>query len=159
MTNTAPATPAQTGAVTAPPAPVALRAIAAWLESHPEFGTYEIVFPRYGSEYFEVRNYSCHSAAKVAETVRACGGRWEKVAGDDNSLLFTFQQEIAPLVFAAISTGRENVCQRVVVDTKTVTLPAEPALPARPERTEVVEIAEWRCAPILAAAGAEAEAA
>ena len=44
---------------------------------------------------------------------------------------------------------REAVCERVVVGTETVELPAQEALPAR---TETRERVEWVCSPLLAAA-------
>lgn len=44
---------------------------------------------------------------------------------------------------------RDAVCERVVVGSETVTVPARPATEATPEQTETREVVEWRCASIL----------
>lgn len=62
---------------------------------------------------------------------------------------YNLEAKIGPVRLTAIA-WREEVCERVVVGTDTVTIPATEAVEAQPERTEEREVVEWRCHPILA---------
>lgn len=82
-------------------------------------------------------------------TIRALPpGTWDKHYGD-GPLGFDLTGSLAGLR-VRVSGNREDVCERVVVGTETVTVPAEPAREATPERVETVEVVEWKCSPILA---------
>lgn len=72
---------------------------------------------------------------------RTIGGTWEKspVSG-----YYQLRRRIGDLTLI-VTADREQVCERVVVGTQTVTVPA---VEAQPERTEEIEIVEWRCEPI-----------
>lgn len=125
-----------------------LRAIAAWLDSHPEFDVDQINF---NASPVEVSDFGINSGEEMAEKARAIGGRWEKQPGDE---LFSLQREITPGVVARLVGWRDQVCTRVVTGTREVEIsePDHAAVEALPKitRTETVEDIEWRCAPLLA---------
>lgn len=128
---------------------VQLRAIAAWLDSHPEFEPYDIGL---GWEAPIVRQYGL-DAEIMAEIARTVGGRWTKDVGGASDELFKLRQEIVPGVFVELIGSRENVCKRVVTGTREieVTEPDPDAVAALPKvtRTVTVEDAHWDCGPIL----------
>lgn len=88
----------------------------------------------------------------AAEIVRSINGRWERGEADFSGPLATWTQERDGLTLM-VSVSREQVCERIVTGTETVTIPAVEAVP---ERTEERDIVEWRCAPLLTDAPAEA---
>lgn len=83
--------------------------------------------------------------AAVQQIVRAIGGKWDKHPWGDR---FDFGRDYHG-VKLEIYTHRDQVCERVVTGTETVTIPAKAA---EPERTEERELVEWRCEPVLAEA-------
>lgn len=83
------------------------------------------------------------------QIIRALGGKWRKKPWGDR---FDFEQERDDGLRVEIYAHREQVCERRVVGTEKVTVPASPAVEAQPERTEVREIVEWDCSPVLAEA-------
>lgn len=87
----------------------------------------------------------------AAAVVRSYGGRWDKGIRQRNVYL-DFVKDYGGGVRAEIVVDRPEVCERVVVDTVTVTIPASEAqvIEAQPERTETREIVEWRCTSLLA---------
>lgn len=86
--------------------------------------------------------------ATAQKIIRTIGGKWDKsLDRSDNSM--DFRQTRDGLDFRVVVT-REAVCERVVVGTEAVTIPASEAQPAMPERTEEREVVEWRCEPLLA---------
>lgn len=133
----------------APPIPVTLRAVAAWLESHEEVEPFEINFfgARYRGGPVEVNVFAL-DADRMAAIVRAVGGRWEKDGDEDR---FELRQQIAPGAVVRLISDRESVCERVVTGTTTVTEPD----PNAPMVEREVETYEWRCGSLLAAAGVE----
>lgn len=82
--------------------------------------------------------------AAAAEIVRTLGGTWDK--RDNGSSSMSYRQQHDPLTLS-ITVTREAVCERVVVGTETVTVPA---VEAQPERTEEREVVRWECRPLLA---------
>lgn len=84
---------------------------------------------------------------KARSVMRGIGGKWEKVP---NGTDLYFKRK---LIFDGIKVDftifatREAVCERRVVGTEEVTIPA---VKAQPERVEVREIVEWDCAPVMA---------
>jgi hypothetical protein len=79
--------------------------------------------------------------------LRAIGGKWAKNPWDDR---FDFKQpNYRPGVNLAVYTHRDQVCERRVVGTEEVTVPA---VEAQPERTETREVVEWDCSPVLSEA-------
>lgn len=88
--------------------------------------------------------------AAAAELRRAFGGgHWDKEDFDgygSSSLILRGMCGGLPI---DIWIDRSQVCERVVVGTETVEVPA---LPATEARTETREVYEWRCGPPLDAA-------
>lgn len=84
--------------------------------------------------------------ATAQTIVRTLGGTWDK-SFDDTSADFTQRRDGLAL---RVTVTRDAVCERVVVGTETVTIPAQPATEAQPEQTVEREIVEWRCGSILA---------
>ncbi|MHB1950203.1 MAG: hypothetical protein ACYCQK_01860 [Acidiferrobacteraceae bacterium] len=101
--------------------------------------------------------YDKDPARAMAEAARAIGGRWEKEQNEDMRQMRLVRRFGPHRIM--LFTARENVCERVVVGTETVTreMP-DPDAPPVPTITvtEEVERFEWRCSPLLAAAGEEA---
>lgn len=87
------------------------------------------------------------------DLLSALRGHWKKAPGSGDAFNFVQSRGLLDLT---VQVDRPAVCERVVVGTETVTVPAVEAVEARPERTETREIVEWRCQPLLA--GAEAVA-
>ena len=138
----------------APPLPVTLRAIATWLESHPEIEAYSIHLADhdYGTGPVRVNVYGVGSPERMAAIATSVGGRWEKRFTDSQ---FHLRQQIAPDAVVELTAMRSDVCQRVVTGTTTIEEPDPDALAAVPKVTREVETYEWRCEPILAAATGE----
>lgn len=78
---------------------------------------------------------------------RAIGGTWDKHGWSDT---FTISRrwggEHDDDIYVSIQGDREQVCQRVVVGTETIT---RPEVEYQPERTEIVEKVEWVCGNLL----------
>lgn len=81
----------------------------------------------------------------AAEIVRSIDGRWDRGEADFSGPLATWTQKRDGLTLM-VSVSREQVCERVVTGTETVTIPAVAAVP---ERTEIRETVEWRCESLL----------
>lgn len=128
---------------------VTLRAIAAWMDSHPEAEidavTLDVVVGRNTVRYYGVKD-----AADLADRARRVGGRWAKETDDVG--LFRLRQEIVPGVFYELIANREDVCERVQVGEETVLEPDPSSTTAvkLPMVERVVPVYEWRCDPILA---------
>ena len=86
--------------------------------------------------------------AKAAAVVRAIDGGWVRGEADYSGPLATWSQR-RDGVRLLVQVSREEVCERVVTGTKTVTIPGKPA---EPERVVEQDIVEWRCEPLLAEA-------
>jgi hypothetical protein len=78
------------------------------------------------------------------QIIRVIGGHWKKDASTDQ---FTFERDYRGISLE-IMASRSQICERIVVGTKTVVIPAKPA---EPEQTIEVDEVEWRCEPVLAA--------
>lgn len=89
--------------------------------------------------------------AAAAAIVRAVGGKWDK---DEDGEEFSFRQKRDGFDYH-VMVKRSAVCERIVVGTEDVQIPATPARPELPARTEVREVVEWRCEPLLADSVAE----
>lgn len=89
----------------------------------------------------------------AAGIVRSLGGEWSKQPAEHDDTSFDFHQT-TDWGRIHIRVHREAVCERVVVGTETVTIPATEAavIEAEPGRTEVREVVEWRCSSLLAPA-------
>lgn len=129
----------------------ALRKVADLLESHPDLPPPLVSIYSHIPDKPELHWY-LHINGKDAATqkataqriITAIGGKWSKSFDDDAR--FTQERDGIDLLVVVV---REAVCERVVVGTKTVTIPAEPA---KPERVVEVDEVEWRCEPVLAEA-------
>lgn len=138
----------------------ALRAATDFIAAHPHLpAPYVSSFNRGEVDlnyYLQIRNPGDLAEQKdvAAAIVRAVGGDWDKEPWGDQ---FRFTATRGPLKFD-VQVKREAVCERIVVGTETVTLPATEAqvIDAQPERVEQREVVEWRCLPLLAAQAPEA---
>lgn len=126
-----------------------LRIVSDLLDAHPDLPT-PCVFA-YGSGTVEVTwqlmNNAEHKNAQkdgARAIIAALGGKWSKNPWDDR---FDFARNLGDDIKLQIFTHRDQLCERVVTGTETVTVPAVEAMP---ERTETREIVEWRCQPLLA---------
>lgn len=89
--------------------------------------------------------------AAAQQIVRAIGGTWKKSPWGDRFDLER-RHDDDPMIKLEILAHRDQMCERVVVGTEQVTIPAQPAQPAveaQPERVEERDVVEWRCAPLL----------
>lgn len=82
------------------------------------------------------------------QIVRAFGGTWDKKPWADRFDL-SRKHDTDPQIRLEILAHRDQMCERVVVGTEQVTIPATEAVEAQPERVEEREVVEWRCAPLL----------
>lgn len=89
-----------------------------------------------------------NAKANAAAVVRAIDGGWTRGEADYSGPLATWTQERDGLDLN-VQVSREEVCERIVTGTKTVTIPAKPA---EPERVVEQDVVEWRCEPLLAEA-------
>lgn len=83
----------------------------------------------------------------VRDIRKAIGGCWTKRGGDQ---WFVLERRAVGGIKFTVQVEREQICERIVVGTETVVVPA---VEARPERTEVREVVEWRCEPLTQDAG------
>jgi hypothetical protein len=125
-----------------------LRFVADLLDQHPDL-PHPCVFT-YGNGTVEVTWQLMNDAdTKDAQKdharsiIAAIGGKWDKHPWDDR---FDFSRQLGE-VKLQIFAHRDQLCERVVLGTEEVTLPA---VEAKPERTETREVVEWRCTPLLA---------
>lgn len=93
-------------------------------------------------------------AAEQAEIARIARRYGATTTKDISETLHNLVCDFGDIKVQALAL-REEVCERVVVDTKTITKTVkDPALLAEVpdvEVTETVEIVEWQCKPLLAA--------
>lgn len=127
-----------------------LRQLADALEQHDE-----IPLPYHGTSspitlmFFD---YDKDNRAAMAATVRALpAARLTKVVDDT---YFDLDGDLSGLKIK-LAAHRNAVCERVVVGTETVTVPAQPAVEAQPEQVVDREVVEWRCTPLLAESAAD----
>lgn len=131
----------------------ALRAAVDFIDAHPELpAPYVTSFNRGEVDlnyYLQIHNPGDLAEQKdvAAAIVRAVGGDWDKEPWGDE---FRFTATRGPLKFD-VQVKREAVCERIVVGTETVTLPATQAqvIDAQPERVEEREVVRWECRPLL----------
>lgn len=126
--------------------PARLRAVAELIEAHPDLPAPMVT--GYSSGRVEVDwfvNHDNQQRDTMLAIRRGIGGTWHKAPSETYYLL---RRDYAGAVLT-IYADREQVCERVVVGTETVTIPAQPAVEAQPERTEVREVVEWRCEPVI----------
>lgn len=127
-----------------------LRLLATILEDHPDL---PLPYHGRGTELLWIANFWEDHKAIAREFARAIPGEVTKNVRDD---AFDLIGNVRGLRVQLI-VDRDQVCERVVVGTETVTVPARPAIEAEPEHTEEREVVEWRCAPLLDDASAQAE--
>jgi hypothetical protein len=134
-----------------------LRAIADLMDAHPELPQpYISAYSTGGVEanwFLYLHGLSkdlSGQKAAAAQLVSTLGGQWAKTEDDDR---FTFTQTCDDGLSLSVTVHRAAVCERVVVGSHEVTIPATPAIPkqaARPERTETIEDVKWVCSSLLA---------
>lgn len=81
----------------------------------------------------------CSTRDELVQTVRRLGGRWDKDEKPDHWFGMTRQLGGRVSIYAYVA--REQVCEKRVVGTKTVLVPADDAPMVEVER----EIVEWVC--------------
>lgn len=126
-----------------------LRAAADLIEAHPELPI-PCVFGYQSNHAVEVtwqlmntEGVKDDQRSAAIQIVQAIGGKWDKEPWGDRFDMVTRRDGLKIEVF----TQRDQVCERVVTGTETVTIPA---VEAQAERVEEREVVEWRCEPLLA---------
>ena len=118
-----------------------LRAMAAFLDSHPEVEPYDCILDTYmDADEFKMASWTFGTAQK-----RADSGTMSLVktfSGDKDA---TYGKGIVRL---SISTSRSNVCTRKVIGTEMVEV-TDYSIP-QPKKMVEREIVEWECSPLLA---------
>ena len=124
-----------------------LRALADFIEANPTIGdrVASAAANDYGGGIF---NIWAENAEQMAHLAHQLGGHREKRADDS---YVDIVRRFGPLRIR-VTAPRERVCERRVVGTHTVEVPATEAQPAQPARTIEVERIEWECPPILGGA-------
>lgn len=137
----------------------ALRKLADFIDEHPELdfgpgikqGTLYIqgddlnFFPPYQSEPDVEKRFA-------RDLIHAFGGVWDK---DPSGSSMTFQQKhVFDFFTTTIFVERESVCERRLVGTKDVEVPAQKAVKAH---TETVPVYEWECGSLLSPSEPELE--
>lgn len=120
-----------------------LRDLADWLEANPH-----LPLPWTGSTLDPFQLGAWLEKTEIAAIARALPGPVRKEFNTSTmGITATFRG-----LYVRAYAGRDEVCERVVVGTEQV---AVPAVEAQPERVEEREIVEWRCHPLLADEQAE----
>lgn len=129
-----------------------LRAVADLIEAHPELPLPFVTAYGHSSEvevvwYLHIES-NLHGdlagqKAAAAQLVTMLGGKWDKSESDD---IYALDQRRGDLKLH-ISVNRAAVCERVVIGTREVEVPARPATEAR---VETVEDVTWICSSLLA---------
>ncbi len=121
-----------------------LRAVADLLDAHPDLpNCYITAHGSTGAVRVDWQAW-CTDKAAAALVVSTIPGTWERDELFDDEARWIQQRDGVSLI---VTISRELVCERRVVGTETVTIPA---VEAQPERTEVREIVEWDCGSLLA---------
>jgi hypothetical protein len=134
-----------------------LRAIADLIDAHPDLPQ-PYISAHSSSNTVEAKWYLhiwaddlTEQKATAAAIVSTLGGRWDKNERTyDDGLEFV---QIRDGLSLEVVVNRAAVCERVVVGTHEVTVPAAPEVAARPstaERVETVEDVQWICSSLLA---------
>lgn len=132
-----------------------LRAVADLIDAHPDLP--EPYTSVYSSGNIDVQWYLqihgldlAEQKTTAAKIVSELGGKWDKTELVDGRL--DFDQVFDSGLRLKVAVARDAVCERVVVGTHEVTVPAMPAIPARDATTETVKTIEdvkWVCSSLL----------
>lgn len=129
-----------------------LRSLANLIDDYPDLPTpYVTSFETHLDVHWYLHIHGMDLAdqkATAARIVSDLGGKWDKTQDGER---FNFTQTREGLTLE-IAVARDAVCERVVVGTHKVTVPAIPAQPATratTERVETVEDVEWVCGSLL----------
>lgn len=126
-----------------------LSALLDWSEAHPE-----IPLQQCGLTWVVADYEAPHLTHDEIVRAIADGSRIGDIAKSTHSLtddrdIFTVTRKFGGAVELQHHANRDDVCERVVTGTRTVTKP-DPAAPLVEVEEEVVE---WRCSPLLAGSG------
>ena len=88
----------------------------------------------------------------VRKVIRALGGLWEK--DPNGSTMYFKQEDVFGYFSTTIYVDRDAVCERKLVGTKDVEVPAQEAVEAH---VETVPLYEWECGSLLALSEPERE--
>ena len=132
-----------------------LRDVADLLDAHPDLPEpYTSVYSSGSVDvqwYLEIHGLDlAGQKATAAKIVSDLGGKWDKTEIVDGRLDF---EQSRDGIHLRIAVARDAVCERVVIGTHEVTVPAAPARPAmeaEPEKTITIEDVKWICSPLLA---------
>lgn len=121
-----------------------LRAAADLLDQHPDLP--EVYVAAFGYSGRVEINWQSHTTDKAdaALVVATIDGAWSRTSLGDELVQWKQHRDGVSLI---VTISRELVCERRVVGTETVTIPA---VEAQPERTETRDVVEWDCKPLLA---------
>jgi hypothetical protein len=127
------------------------RAVADFIDAHPDLPPPFVSVYDHRPDKADLRWYlnindkgdEAIQRALAVAIVRGVGGKWDKDFSDNEA---RFEQTRAGMNML-VTVQREAVCERRVVGTESVTLPA---VAAQPERTVERELVEWDCSPVLA---------
>lgn len=122
-----------------------LRQMADFLEAHPAVPLPSVHQPVY--------IWGADAQRQLAAAALALGDA-EKEA---DASFFSLVRRFGPIVYT-VKAYRENVCERVVVGTKTITTQVPPEGVEMLTVTREEDVVEWRCPPSILAFGAEDEA-
>ena len=133
-----------------------LRAVADLIDAHPDLPEpYTSIYSSGNIDvqwYLHIQNLNlAEQKTAAAKIVSDLGGKWDKRELVEGRL--DFEQTLANGVHLTLTVARDAVCERVVIGTHEVTVPATPARPAteaEPERTTTVEDVKWFCGSLLA---------
>lgn len=130
------------------------RAVADWLDARPDLPvTVTAAVNLWGFRSViesSSRLSGLDAKPQIAEVAKIVGGKLDKSA-DETWFMLNAEIE-TPFGMSAsyeFNVDRELVCERRVIGTETVEIPATDAIPARPARTEEREKVEWVCPPSL----------
>ncbi|WP_031467128.1 hypothetical protein [Sciscionella sediminilitoris] len=128
----------------------ALRALADMVEAHPEIRV------AYLDRTYGLDIWCPRSAKELAAIARAALEHGAKVEKDIHGERFNLAVSWHDMRFKALG-DRSDVCERVKVGEETVTemVPDPSVQVPMVEQTRTVDRYEWRCAPLLAVAGAD----
>ena len=132
-----------------------LRAVADLIDAHPDLPEpYTSVYSSGSVDvqwYLEIHGLDlAGQKATAAKIVSDLGGKWDKTEIVDGRLDF---EQSRDGIHLRIAVARDAVCERVVIGTHEVTVPATLAMPARPataEHVKTVEDVQWVCSSLLA---------
>lgn len=139
----------------------ALRKLADFIDEHPEldFGAgwdHNSVHADNDALGIHIKSHTTDGEKKsfTRAIIKALGGAWDKSPLGDGTMTFD-RSGVFGYFEATIFVDRDAVCERRLVGTKDVKVPAQEAVEAH---VETVPVYEWECGSLLAPSERELEA-